>query len=62
MSSQNIAIRLKKPHTHAGVKYEAGAEIVVPPMDAEWLITSTVGELANPEKEQDSKSTKDAKK
>ncbi|MFZ6872866.1 DUF7210 family protein [Undibacterium sp. Di27W] len=62
MSNQNVAVRLKKPHTHAGVKYETGAEISVSPMDAEWLTAVGVGELVNPEKEPDGKSGKDAKK
>ncbi len=61
MNSQ-IAVRLKKPHTHAGIQYEAGAVIEVSPMDAEWITTATVGELVNPDKETDGKASKDAKK
>ncbi len=58
MNAQNI--KLKKPHTHEGVKYEAGAEITVSLLDAEWMITVGVGELINPEP--DNKSGKEAKK
>ncbi|MFZ6712975.1 DUF7210 family protein [Undibacterium sp. TC9W] len=62
MSNQNVAVRLKKPHTHAGVEYEVGTEISVPPMDAEWLTAVGVGDLVINDKEPDGKSGKEAKK
>ncbi|AGG89928.1 hypothetical protein R2APBS1_2851 [Rhodanobacter denitrificans] len=37
-----MIVTLKKDHTHAGKDYPAGAEIDVPPHDAEWLAANEV--------------------
>ncbi|MDR0234630.1 MAG: hypothetical protein LBI31_07530 [Zoogloeaceae bacterium] len=38
---------LKKPHTHAGADYPAGAELAVPDADAAWLIERGIACLAD---------------
>ena len=37
-----MKVTLKKDHTHAGVKYQAGAPIDVAQHDAEWLAAHDV--------------------
>jgi len=41
-----MRIKLKKPHTHAGRKYPAGAELDLPVIKAEWLKALGVAEEA----------------
>jgi hypothetical protein len=36
-------IKLLKPHTHAEINYEAGAEITVDDIDAQWLEDNEIG-------------------
>lgn len=39
-------IKLKTDHTHAGMKFKAGADILVDDASAEWLLDNKVGEKA----------------
>ncbi|WPP47093.1 hypothetical protein [Pseudomonas sp. AN-1] len=38
MATPTVKVTLSKPHTHAGKRYEKGAEIEVPRVDAEFLL------------------------
>lgn len=37
-----VRVRLRQAHTHAGVRMEAGEELVVPEGTAEWLAAQGV--------------------
>jgi hypothetical protein len=44
--SNSIQIKLNKPHTHAGVKHDAGDTVTVSPGDAAWLEANGIGAAA----------------
>lgn len=37
---KTVKVKLLKPHTHGGVKFDAGMEIDMPEHDAKWLINT----------------------
>ncbi|MFU8924899.1 hypothetical protein [Acinetobacter puyangensis] len=42
--SKTVKVKLLKPHTHAGVKFDVDMEIDVPDHDAKWLINTKIAE------------------
>ncbi|MFZ2999828.1 MAG: hypothetical protein WA071_05845 [Undibacterium umbellatum] len=56
--SNQVLVRLKKAHTHAGVQSVPGAEIQVGQADADWLVANGVGELVNISKDAGGKEAK----
>ena len=55
----NQTVKLKKDHTHEGVKYDAGTALPVTPADADWLISNGI---ADPQPEQVPEVKREAKK
>jgi hypothetical protein len=43
-----VSVTLTKPHTHAGLKYDAGSQITIDEADANWLTDNGIAQVNNP--------------
>ncbi|MCU4601861.1 DUF7210 family protein [Acinetobacter ursingii] len=41
---KTVKVKLLKPHTHGGMKYDTGFELELPEHDANWLKNLTIAE------------------